>query len=402
MAEETSVVLYLQLHQPHRLRHAGAGAVVDCFDAAADEEVLRRVAERCYRPVVARLTEAFEHTDGRFRCGMAISGTALVQLRAWAPDVLDAIAALCQRGAIELIGETSHHSLASVAAPVEFARQLDIHRSLLRRWCGARPTTFRNTELIYSNAIGRAAAGAGFRVALAEGADRLLRGQPPDGRYRSPGAGALTVLLRHYRLSDDIGFRFADPRWPPHPLRAPTFATWLARSAAPDGVVGLFFDCEALGEHLDAGTGILEFFAALPAAVLAHGGLAFATPGEAGRAPGARRILDCREPTSWADAPRDLSAWLGNPMQREAHRQLYALYPAVQTAGDPELLETWRRLGTSDHLYYMTARSWSEGYPHRDFSPFARPQQAFAVHMQAVSALRRQLGTSAALAPNRG
>ncbi len=391
----TAVVLCLLAHQPYRLRREPGGArdpLAALFDDELNATILRRVAERCYRPVSALLHRLVQRHEGRFRFALSVSGTALAQLAATLPDVVRGFAALARSSAVEILGETSHHSLAAVAAPAEFEEQVRAHRGMVRSHLGAAPVTFCNTELVVDERIAAHVERLGHRVALGEGADPLLLGRSPHARFRPHGCQRLALLLRDYAHSDDLGFRFGDPAWTHHPLRPATYAAWLHRVPRERPVIGLFLDLETFGEHKPAASGILAFLEELPAAVLADPRFAFATPTEA--AAGPAEPLAIPTAVSWADRERDLSAWLGNPMQRAAHEALYGMLPAVRRAARarPELLETWRRLSTSDHFYYMATKTWTDGYVHQAFSPHAAPLDAFAAHMRAQERLAQALG----------
>jgi alpha-amylase len=385
------VVLYFQVHQPFRLRRYtffDVGKSDRWFDDARNRAILEEVAARCYVPATRALREAVERSDGRFRCAFSISGTALDQLEAWAPEALEGFVDLARTGCVEFLGETSHHSLSALESEREFLAQARAHAARVERTFGRRPTTFRNTELVLDERVARMAAGLGYRAVLGEGAERLLGTRSAHRAYGVVGADGLRLLLRSYRLSDDVGFRFRDAA--NGPLTPERHAAAIARASRPGDVVGLFLDYETFGEHHGASSGILEFLARLPEAVLAGRGLAFATPSEAAAARAPRTRLAIPDPVSWADEARDLTAWLGNAMQREAHAALYALERPVKRTGDAALLESWRRLSTSDHFYYMCTKWSADGDVHRHFSPYASPHDAFISYMNVLDDLARR------------
>ncbi|MFM8979357.1 MAG: glycoside hydrolase family 57 protein [Planctomycetia bacterium] len=398
----THVVAYFQVHQPWRLRRLSwleQRPGTDCIDTALNRRILRKVAARCYLPATRLLERMVKASGGAFRCAFSLSGTALDQLQRHAPAALEAFQRLAATGAVEFLAETSHHSLAALADSAEFEAQVQAHAARIEALMGRRPTTFRNTELIISREVAAAAARLGFTALLGEGAERLLGGRPATTPYRVPGAPGLRLLLRSYRLSDDIAFRFADRGWSQWPLDAATFAGWLAAAAplpagGPEPMVGLFMDYETLGEHQDAATGILAFLEALPAQVARHPHLAFRTPSEVARAARRAPPLALGEPVSWADQERDLSAWLGNHMQQAAHAALYDLLPAVRARGDARLLEDWRRLSTSDHTYYMSTKHLADGDIHRYFSPYPSPHEAYVTYMDALDHLAVRVGAT--------
>ncbi len=395
----TSICFYFQVHQPFRLRrytYFDIGSSHDYFDDELNEAVLGRVAERCYLPMNELLREAIEATEGRFRCAFSISGPALRQFEAWAPEVVDSFRALFATGAVELLGETDQHSHAAVGDPEEFALQVEEHSAHLARVFDVRPTTFRNTELVVDEDLARRVEELGFDTLLGEGADQLLGWRTPHVAYRPAGCERLSLLLRAYSYSDDIAFRFSNEEWCAYPLMADTFAGWLDEVPEEAPFVGLFMDYETFGEHQAAETGIFEFMRALPGHVLENPRLDFATPAEvsARHAPAAE--LAYPRPISWADAERDLSAWLGNHMQRAAHGALYDIAAAARAA-PPELYDAWRKLSTSDHTYYMSTKfaADSDGDVHEYFSPYDTPHDAFITYMNVLEDLSTRIEEAA-------
>jgi len=391
----TSITFYFQVHQPYRLRHYSyfdIGASDEYFEDELNEAIVKRVADRCYLPMNAVLLEAIQASEGRFRCSFSISGTALMQFEEWAPEVLDSFRELLATGAVELLCETSQHSLAALADPEEFALQVETHRRNLKRLLDVQPTTFRNTELIVDEGIALQVERLGFDTLVGEGADGLLGWRSPHTVYRPAGCERLALLLRAYSYSDDIAFRFSNTTWEGFPLFAETFAEWLGEVPEEAPFVGLFMDYETFGEHQPASTGIFEFMRALPGRVLENPRLDFATPAEVSRRWPPTADLPFARPFSWADAERDLSAWLGNHMQRAAHRAIYDLGPAARAAaeaGAPELYGAWRKLTTSDHTYYMSTSHVldSDGDVHEYFSIYDTPHDAFITYMNVVEDL---------------
>jgi alpha-amylase len=389
------VCCYFQVHQPFRLRPYGVfdiGRSHDYFDDHANERILRKVADRCYRPMNALVEELVEEHDGRFKVAFSISGSALDQLERWAPDVVESYQRLAASGSVELLGETYHHSLAGVAQPGEFAAQVALHSARIEQLFGQRPRVFRNTELMFHDALAEPIAAQGFRGVLAEGADRVLGWRSPNFVYAARSAPALRLLLKNYRLSDDIAFRFGDRGWSEHPLSVEKFAGWVHAVNGCGTLVNLFMDYETFGEHQWAETGIFEFMRRLPAAILDHPDGGFVTPSEAIARHDAAGSVEFRDWVSWADSERDLTAWLGNRMQRAALDQLAALREPVLASGDPGMLETWRRLSTSDHLYYMCTKYFADGDVHKYFSPWDSPYEAHIAFMNVLADLGQRVG----------
>jgi alpha-amylase len=387
-----SVVFYFQVHQPFRLRRYtffDIGRSSQYFFDESNERIVQRVAEKCYQPMNELLLRRIEATGGAFRCSFSISGTALDQFARWTPWVIESFQRLAATGAVEFLAETSHHSLASLFDGEELRVQVRSQARRIQELFGVRPTTFRNTELVCSNAIARQAEALGFSCILGEGADHLLGWRSPHRVYRPEGCERIKLLLRSYRLSDDIAFRFSNRGWDQWPLRAERFASWVEALPPRDDMVGLFMDYETFGEHQWRDTGIFDFMERLPEEILARG-MRFQTPREAAASADPAGRLDIAYPVSWADAERDLTAWLGNDMQRAANQALWEIGRAVRSTGDSALHADWRRLTTSDHLYYMCTKWFSDGDVHKYFSPFQSPHDAYVAFMNVLDDVDRR------------
>lgn len=385
------VVFYFQVHQPYRLKQRKPKDKIrrlDYWDTPLNKLVAERVAACCYLPMNKVLLDVIERTDGRFQCAFSLSGTVIRQLRDWAPKALDSFVELAETGCVEFLCETSQHGLPSIGHPEEFAAQVELQRATVTELFGA-PSTFRNTELIMDNSICKQVEDLGFECMLGEGADALLGWRSPQVPYRPRGCEQLKLLLRSYSLSDDIAFRFSNPDWKGFPLFANTFADWLHELPAPAQFVGLFMDYETFGEHQGAQTGILEFMRHLPELVLEDRSFRFRTPAQVCAEREAVYELDIHTPISWADEERNLSAWLGNPMQQAVHDRLYAMRADVMKVGRdrPELLQHWRELTTSDHVYYIATKHHSDADVHEYFSPYDSPHVAFVAAMTAIEDL---------------
>ncbi|MEL7087489.1 MAG: glycoside hydrolase family 57 protein, partial [Planctomycetota bacterium] len=373
-----AVNLYFQVHQPHRLRRYSVfDAAPNYFDDAANEQILRKVAAKCYLPATRILLDQVRRHAGDFRLAFSLTGCVADQLRRHAPDVLDNFRKLAQTGCVEFLAETYDHSLASLYSPDEFRSQVDRHTELIDDLLGQTPVVFRNTELIYNNHLAEMIDDAGrFRGVLTEGADQVTAGRSPNFMYASPAG--LPVMLKNYRLSDDIAFRFthATPGIAPGiapgtaaglPLTAGRFARQIAalESETLGGVRGaqvcnLFMDFETFGEHHWKETGIFDFLAELPGAILAAG-QRFLTPRESIDEFDPVDTFDCPQVISWADRERDLSAWAGNAMQSSALGELFRLRDDAMASDAPEAYRDWRRLSTSDHFYYMCTKAYDDG-----------------------------------------
>lgn len=385
------VCLYFQVHQPNRLIpydffRIGEHAFYE--DDGMNAGILNKVAEKCYLPANRMFQKLIGQHAGRFRMALSISGTVIEQMERYRPDVLESFQELVATGGVELLAETYYHSLAFVHSRKEFERQVEMHLQKLEDVFSVRPRVFRNTELIYNNAIAAQAETMGFDGVIAEGVDRTLAGQSPNFLYRAPDTARVRTLLRNIPLSDDLGFRFSDKSWNEYPLTPEKFAGWLAESEGD--VLNLFMDYESIGEHQWKDTGVFEFWDALPEAVI-EAGSQWVTPSEAVNLYRASREYDCQPLTSWADAERDLSAWMGNIMQQEAIAKIHRLEEAVLAVKDPELTHTWAKMQTSDHFYWMSTKGGTDGSVHDYFTPYPSPYDAYIYFMNALADLQIRL-----------
>ena len=381
-----SICLYFQVHQPTRLRQYrffDIGKDSHYYDDFTNRTILKRVAERCYLPMNKVLLEAIQANDGKFKVAFSLSGSVLEQFDRYAPEVIDSFRELVATGCVEILGETYYHSLSSLVSPAEFKHQVLKHKDAIQHYFGVTPTAFRNTELIYSNAIGAQVYDLGFKTMLTEGARHIMGWRSPDYVYSCEGKKPLKLLLRNYQLSDDVSFRFDNQAWCEWPLTAEKFLGWL--KAADGEIVNLFMDYETFGEHRSAESGIMEFMKSLPGIALADGAVEFVTPSEATRRHKAVDELSVPEAISWADEERDTSAWLGNELQQDAFNKLYGLTEKLSILNDAELWGDFGHLAESDHLYYMCTKFFSDGEVHRYFNPYDTPYEAFINYMNVLS-----------------
>jgi alpha-amylase len=394
-----SIVLYLHAHQPYRIRH------YSIFDIGANHQyfndnrdgvdtnnrfIIEKIAEKSYRPM-NRLLLQLAQEQPRFAFSLSITGLLLEQLEQWAPDVVEDFRRLAESGRMEIVGETYHHSLAFFYHRDEFEAQVERHKQKIQELFGQTPVVFRNTELAYNNELAAWAEQAGYRAVLAEGWDPILGWRSPNFIYRSAGTENLRLLLKNYKLSDDIAFRFANQDWEGWPLTAEKYVHWLDAVPADQPLVNLFMDYETFGEHQWEATGIFDFMRQLPKEFLKNERNDFLTLSQAAERYEPRDTIDVPHTITWADTDRDLSAWLGNPMQHEAVRNLYELAAAIRESGDDTLLEDWRKLQTSDHLYYMCTKWFNDGDVHAYFSPYDSPYEAFINFNNALHDLRFRL-----------
>ena len=373
-----TVCLYFQVHQPWRLkvyRFFNIGKDHNYLDDFTNRAIMQKVARQCYLPMNALLLNLIKENKGAFKCSFSITGSAVEQFRAYAPEVLDSFRALAETGCVEFLAETYSHSLASLSSKEDFVEQVKLHSKMIKEEFGKKPVAFRNTELIYSDAIGEMVSELGFKTILAEGAKHVMGWKSPDYVYTNAIDNRLRVLLRNYKLSDDIAFRFSNKGWDQYPLTAEKFASWVKEDAGE--VVNLFMDYETFGEHQKATTGIFDFMKALPGAMLATGELSFATVSEAAKAYQPVGVLHCPHVMSWADEERDVTAWLGNELQNEAFGKLYAMKDKVKALKSADFEYVWNFMQTSDHFYYMATKWLSDGDVHSYFNPYGSSYEAF-------------------------
>ena len=387
-----SVCFYFQIHQPFRLRRY---SVFDTdrhyFDEYKNGEIIRKIAEKCYLPANQMMLEAIKQHHGRFRISYSISGAALEQIQQYAPEVLDSFHALNQTGCVEFLAETYYHSLAFLYSREEFRTQVEMHRALIRKHFGQEPRVFRNTELIYNNDLAHFVSHMGYDAIVTEGADHVLGYRSPNFVYRPPHAPKLKLLLRNYRLSDDITFRFSNRSWEQYPLTAEKFSKWVNQINGNGQLCNLFMDYETFGEHQWAETGIFDFMQHVPGEILKNHENDFLTPGQIIDRHDSVGEIDVPHMISWADTERDLSAWLGNAMQSNALHELYKLEGPLKEKGDEQLLTDWRKITTSDHFYYMCTKYWADGDVHKYFSPYESPYDSYINFMNVLDNVRARL-----------
>ena len=81
--------------------------------------------------------------------------------------------------------------------------------------------------MIYSDTIGAQVADMGYKGMLTEGAKHILGWKSPNFVYVNAINPRLKILMRNFKLSDDISFRFSNRNWSEFPLTAEKFVNWL-------------------------------------------------------------------------------------------------------------------------------------------------------------------------------
>jgi alpha-amylase len=396
---QRGITLYLHVHQPYRVRDYSV------FDTSIDhnyftdpdplsnhnnEKILNKVADKSYRPMNA-LLEKLLHKHPEFKVSLSITGTFIDQAQAWAPDVLESFKRLVATGQVEIVAETYYHSLAFFYSREEFERQVEAHKAKIREIFGVETSVFRNTELSYNDELAQWADQYGFKGILAEGWDPILGWRSPNFVYRPEGTKDISLLLKNYKLSDDLAFRFSNRAWEEWPLTVDKYNSWVESSIYDQPLVNLFMDYETFGEHQWEDTGIFTFFEEFVDRWLENPENTFYTVSEAIEANEPADTISMPQTVTWADTERDLSAWLGNNMQHEAMRHLYALEDDVLRSNDGELISDWRKLQTSDHAYYMCTKYFTDGDVHAYFSPYNSPYDAFLYYINAIRDVRWRL-----------
>lgn len=390
-----AICFYFQVHQPFRYRRYrffDIGNDHYYYDDYANETIMRKVADRCYLPANNMMLELIKKYKGKFKIAYSITGTALEQFELYAPEVLDSFQELAKTGQVEFLAETYSHSLVALKGDKLFEEQVNRHSDAIEHYFGQRPKVFRNTEMVYSDEIGATVANMGFQAMLTEGPKHILGWKSPNYLYCNAINPRLKVLMRNFKLSDDITFRFSNQAWNEYPLTPEKFVKWISANKNEE-IVNLFMDYETFGEHQAEETGIFRFMKELPDAVAKHSDFEFATPTEVAQKFQPVSVVSVPHAISWADEERDLTAWLGNEMQQEAYDKLYELKDRMSKVDDEALNKDWDYLQVSDHLYYMSTKFFSDGEVHNYFNPYESPYEAFINFMNVLSDFKLRLNT---------
>ena len=385
-----SVCFFFQVHQPYRLRTYRFFDIGDnhhYYDEYLNRSIINRVAERSYIPMNNLLISLIKEYGEKFKVSLSISGTAIDQMQQYAPAALRSFQELVATGNVELLAETYSHTLASLKNVEEFKLQVSKHCNKIEELFGQKPTAFSNTEMIYDDTIGETVADMGFKVMITEGAKHILGWKSPNFLYCNAINPRLKVLLRNFRLSDDIAFRFSEKKWSEWPLTAEKYTQWLKQVGDNHETVNIFADYETFGELQLANTGIFDFMKALPSIIFKNTNFVFATPSEIANKLQPISAIHVPQPISWADEERDTTAWLGNDLQDEAFDSLYSLSEKIKNVEDPSILRDWQYIQTSDHFYYMCTKWFTDGEVHKYFNPYPSPYEAFINYMNVLSDL---------------
>jgi alpha-amylase len=388
--EKCYLNVYFQVHQPRRLRPIGffdIGQTDIVFDDVLNRNIIRKVAKNCYQPVNLMLLKLI-HKYPNLRITFSISGIALEQLEKYCPEVMESFRMLASTRSVEFLGETYYHSLCSLIDQQEFNYQVQKHTAAMERLLGVKPTIFRNTELIYSDQLAQSIHRLGYKGTYIDGIDKILDQKSPNALYKHPSVDDFRLFLRNYRLSDDIAFRFSDKTWKEYPLTAQKYMSWLEQQSTSESqLINLGMDYETFGEHQKTHTGILKFLHDFLTVIALKKSIRMINPSEAIGKLKAKEPITVPTHISWADRERNLSAWLGNDMQRDAFDSLNKLKQDIMKINNEVFASTWRYLQTSDHFYYMSTKKEDDGNVHKYFSPYPSPYEAFMNYMNVLSDL---------------
>ncbi len=400
MTNKKSVVLYLHVHQPYRLRHYTVFDTSNRHDyfnnqidtnqsRSSNRLIFDKVSKKSYLPTNYLLKELLDNNP-KFRLSLSMTGVVIEQMKAWSSEVLNSFLDLVSTNRVEILAETYHHSLAFFYSKKEFEAQVQMHKNLIKDIFGLEPRVFRSTELTYNNDLGYWADQAGYRGIITEGWDPILGWRSPNHLYQPAYSKNIKLLLKNYRLSDDLAFRFGDRNWNEWPLTVDKYCHWLS-SDPESSIFNLFMDYETFGEHQWQESGIFDFLKHFPDEWLKDDSHDFMTVSEAIDNYDALDRIDVPNTITWADAERDLSAWVGNSMQSSAIRAIYDLEESIIASNDLALIDDWRKLQTSDHFYYMSTKYFNDGDIHSYFSPYSNPYEAFMNYMNVYQDLRYRL-----------
>ena len=394
-----AICLYLHIHQPFRYR------AYSIFDVAhnsnyfseknysskqSNERIFKKVLEKSYRPTLDLLEESLKKNPG-FKISFSITGTWLEQAELWAPEIIAQLKRMIKTNRVEIVSETYYHSMSFFYDRDEFISQVELHQKKINQLFGVTPKVFRNTELAYNDSLAKWADDFGFKGILAEGWDKILGWRSPNFVYRPVGTKNLKLLLKNYRLSDDIAFRFSDRKWSQWPLTVEKYLNWVNDGCLNGNLINLFMDFETFGEHQWSETGIFDFLKTFIDSWLKVYDNKFLTVSEACDLMKPVGEISMPETETWADTERDLSAWRGNSLQDAALPALYSLREKILASKDPALIDDFRKLTTSDHAYYMCTKYWNDGDVHAYFSAYDSPYDAFMYFMNILRDLEFRL-----------
>ncbi len=378
-----TICLYFEMHQIihlRRYRFFDIGTDHYYYDDYENERTVTDIAERSYMPALNTLLSMIKENGKYFKVAFSLSGVGIEQLEMHAPQVLEKLQELNETGCVEFLAEPYSHGLSSLINEETFAADVKKQMQKMKEYFGQTPTVLRNSSLIYSDDIGMQAAQMGFKGMLTEGAKHVLGWKSPHYVYNCAMAPGLKLLLRDINLSDDISLRFNNSEWEGYPLFADTYINQIARLPEEEQVINIFMELSALGIAQPLSSNILDFIHALPSCAKAQG-ITFSTPTEICMKMKSVGSLDVPDTLSWVDEERDISCWLGNPMQREAFNKLYSVADRVRIANDARINQDWDYLQASNNFRFMTTKPSNVGL---DRGIYTSPFDAFTNYMNVI------------------
>lgn len=358
-----TICLYFEIHQIihlKRYRFFDIGTDHYYYDDYENERSINDIVERSYMPALNTLEEMIKEGNGYFKVAFSLSGVGIEQLEMHAPQIIEKLQAMNQTGCVEFLAEPYSHGLSSLIDSECFTKDVRKQCDKIKEYFGKTPTVLRNSSLIYSDDIGLMAANMGFKGMLTEGAKHVLGWKSAHYVYHCALAPKLKLLLRDIKRSDDISLRFNNAEWEGYPMFADQYIDSIAKLPEGSQVINIFMELSALGIAQPLSSNILDFIHALPKFAQAKG-ITFSTPSEICRNVKSVAALDVPDALSWVDEERDVSCWLGNPMQREAFEKLYSVAERVRIADDPRINQDWDYLQASNNFRFMTTKPSNVG-----------------------------------------
>ena len=356
-----TICLYFEIHQPihlKRYRFFDIGTDHYYYDDYENERVITELAEKSYKPALQTMLDMINENGKAFKVAFSISGVSLELIEQYAPEVLELLGQLVATGCVEFLAEPYSHGLSSLGNTDNFIAETKRQAKKIKQMFGQSPKVCRNSSLIYNDEIGAMVADMGFKGMMVEGAKHILGWKSPHYIYSCAMDSRLSLILRDYKLSDDIGLRFNDASWSEYPLMADKWLSWVAGLPEGENVVGIMMELAALGYYQPLGSHILDFLRALPK-LAKDMGVQFATPSEVLAKNKPVSPLEVIYPVSWNDEERDTSSMLGNGMQREAFNKLYDenTVGRILACRDRRIQQDWDRLQATENFRFMTTKN---------------------------------------------
>ena len=388
-----SVCLFFHAHQPfrhRRYRFFDIGNDNYYYDDCSNETITKKAAETSYLPTNELLLKLIKKHKGKFKISFSITGLALEQFELYSPEVIESFKKLALTGCVEFLSENYYHTLSALKNPEIFEKQVKLYEERIWGLFGQKPKIFRNTEMIYSDEIGALVTKMGYKGIITEGALHVQGCESPNFVYVNAIRPSMKIMMRNFELSDCISAHFSTANRPEVPLTAEKYINRLEKTEKEEKVVNLFLNYELFGEHQKEND-IFNFLENLAALVVKKPILKFATPSEIIEELQPHSLINVPNPISWAEEERDLSAWLGNDMQKEAYNKLYSFSEKMEKCSDVELQKDWNYLQASCNFYNMSTKNPVSRQ--NRLNPFGTPYEAFINYMNILSDFKIRLNT---------